>query len=173
MTIEQELLLRAWPDGYLAMRGVQTAGGRWQCTKVQDSFVLFSDPDEYDGDVVIRQDQAQFRGIAVFPSQDGSLLPNVDPADVATWACLLADLWFAKWGEPAGTNLFWRHEGPEDYWILGQLEAAQPKERRLAPSSFRGTVSFNVDPEEARTFTQDPARALVLARIQLREEKGR
>ena len=90
----------------------------------------------------------------------GELLPNVDPSDAATWACLLEDL--------AGErlyNLTWEREERPEY---------HPPSERVAwrlwhqPTGCAKQVvlHFFID-------TDDPALALVLARIQIREGKDR
>jgi len=83
-------------------------------------------------------------------AKSGDLLPNVDPTDTATWACLLHDLATAAQIplEPYST-VCWE-PGENGVWVLYSF-ACGPTDSR----------HFNVD-------TDDPAVALVLARIQLR-----
>lgn len=138
MSIDRDLLWKAWPDGFLVMRGVQSVGG-YEC--VQDGVFI-------DNHGI----SAEVKGV---DPESGDLLPNVDPADVATWACLLQDLGEALYRgndvdpEIAPGGLLWRpHRG--DRWILEDIN---------------GNIGhLNVGQE-----TDDPALALVLARIQLRE----
>lgn len=75
------LLWKAYPDGYLDKRGVQTVAGwtylggeAWAapgCYTIQDL------------------DSVRYPG---HPLPKGDLLPLPDPMDAATWACLLQDL---------------------------------------------------------------------------------
>jgi hypothetical protein len=150
--IDRDLLWKAWPDGYLAMRGVGTVGGYQFCAdkygtvrclpRAEDKTL----PNRWAADGSITYEAARKRG---------DLLPNVDPDDVATWGCLLHDLGVALYRgngvdpDIAPGGLLWRpHRG--DRWILEDIE---------------GNIGhMNVGQE-----TDDPGLALVLARIQLRE----
>ena len=83
------LLFKAWPDGYLPARGAVTVG-RWTCA-FADSSDCFEFVKEPDGSLLAN-------AVVVDPSipsevaSSGALLPLPDPADRATWACLLGDL---------------------------------------------------------------------------------
>lgn len=87
---------------------------------------------------------------------DGALLPYVNPTDATTWLLLLQDLAAAlRWPPLHGSVIpvwDWRHEPNDGTWVL------------LGSEDLSRT--FNID-------TDDPALALVLARIQVREEEGR
>ena len=159
--IDEELLWKAWPDGYLAMGGVRSVEG----------FVYMGD-----GVWVETESMANGPTATVLPYEDrfspnvqagerdtlacleaGYFLPNVDPEDIATWACLLADL--AEAGGMTGRerlNLMWRRQERPSY---------HPEHERvvwLLYSAYRSGRAFFID-------TDDPALALVLARIDLRE----
>ena len=95
MNIDTDLLRRAWPDGCLVARGVSTVGG-FTCVRVYGVgdriSIWYRDHD----DETVRDVVDLVRG-ATDPTKvpelvAGDLLPNVDPTDVATWACVLADL---------------------------------------------------------------------------------
>lgn len=114
-SIPLDLLWRAWPDGYLPMRGVTTVGG-WICTDPGpcsplgtslavhwDIEARFTRPDwapmlypADPGDVagvrnLVCDDGEHGRGMET-ERANGRLLPRVDPTDIATWACLVHDL---------------------------------------------------------------------------------
>jgi len=85
----------------------------------------------------------------------GEFLPDVNPADEATWACLVRDLAQALTGHRyQNRNITWRRTNMgEDYkmcWILGVED----------PDSMRASKAyrFNID-------TDDPGVALVEAKI--------
>lgn len=83
------LLQEAYPDGYVPLRGVLTVGG-WYCVETQDQDGVSgwnrADPDR-DGltDLGLLKDLPDAR------VNSGALLPLPDPADTATWACLLQE----------------------------------------------------------------------------------
>ena len=162
MSIDRELLWRAFPDGYLAMRGVATVGG-WQC------IVAFRDGNPNSGSGIFYSSAGHFytmcwpegvkdamrvpEVLASAALNRGDLLPNVDPADTATWACLLAEL-----GRTAGLQE-WRtldfyRDGTKHRWMLWAFRPGSSETR-----AFRGPL-FDTD---------DPALALVRALIHLRE----
>jgi len=89
------LLWKAYPDGYLARRGVLTVGG-WQCVEGEEG------EDEEDGDTSSwwrpipdndgLTELGLLRDLPDARVNAGDLLPLPDPTDTATWACLLQDL---------------------------------------------------------------------------------
>lgn len=80
MTVDRKLLWAAYPDGYLAMRGVSTVGGYlFEGTKLED--VTWYDERDDDRNASLEAARAK-----------GDLLPNLDPADTATWGCALHEL---------------------------------------------------------------------------------
>jgi len=155
--VEKDLLRRAWPDGFLPMRGVGTLGG-W----IFSSYCcIFSEYGFHQRQIsprtsVVVHAPGANNHIVQEWIDEGDLLPVVDPvADPATWACLLHDLALAIFKvsgvkpDLAPGGLLWRpHRG--DRWILEEPN---------------GTVGHVMIGER----TEDPARALVLARIQLQE----
>ncbi len=166
--VKKELLWKAWPDGYLAVRGVGTIAG-WQCVRTPAEGVYANTVDHtwwlapvtfgtnrapFGGDIVVRSDRRVFGSVR----QDGKLLPNVDPEDTATWACLLQELAEAahvETGPYFGHHLRWEREvtrgwPPQSWWSL------------TCKFGGSGRQFDGID-------TDDPAEALVLARIQLRE----
>lgn len=156
--IDRDLLWKAWPDGYLAMRGVQTVGdytyladGVWvEIGSISNPTVAVV-PFEWRCSETIQAGEEDTQALL----ERGDFLPNVDPTDAATWGCLLYDLGAALYQgngvdpDIAPGGLLWRpHRG--DRWILEDIE---------------GDIGhMNVGQE-----TDDPGLALVLARIQLRE----
>ncbi len=144
MPVDRKLLWKAWPDGALAMLGVSTVAGwlwdgfRWRrCSKnAVGSYLRQGTPEP--GEL-----------------RSGDLLPNVDPTDVATWACLLDDLAraSARLGSAERYDRTWSNtdEGWRLFW--------QHREN----SNITGTAFYLID-------TDDAAEALVRARIQVRDE---
>lgn len=147
--IEKELLWRAWPDGYLAIRGAGTIEG-WQCIESGKNVTFLKgrthiswradDPPYQTHSVADMGRQMNWREI-----QTGDLLPNVDPTDAATWACLLRELAHAAFDED------WK--GPIT-WLPTKVSAEDIEEileRAELP------LFFTEKPEEAR----ERVRALV------------
>jgi len=85
----RELLWRAYPDGYIAMRGVHTVGG-WTCIARParlDVAVFRQLNDPMEVWVGADPDSASMSLV-----RSGDLLPLPDPGDPATWACMQANL---------------------------------------------------------------------------------
>ena len=132
VSISPDLLWRAWPDGYLAVRGVQTVGD-WHCVDVGaggEGTSLWSRSTPDSGGLT---ELGLLEGMPDARVNAGLLLPCADPGDAATWACLLRDLAEAvnvrvahEKGKPdyaffgPGGFAFWRSFGPDDYWHLAQ-----------------------------------------------------
>jgi hypothetical protein len=176
MSIDLEFLKRACPKGFFPVRGTLTRGG-WTvlCVEPEDKEqvggVIFVAPHREDSGRPVNalalaavhqgyllpdpfkcedpEDQAL--GLALRLAHEcGDLLPNVDPTDHATWACLLQSLAETAWSGPAMgpyINVAWE-KGP-NHWVLSAEGCS---------SGFRGIE------------TSDPAEALVRAFIQLREK---
>jgi hypothetical protein len=159
MVKDLDLLRKAWPDGHLPIRGLSTVGG-YLCfgevertTHYRDSFGQWVDVSpSIDGKLV---------GIGKTscddPLQAGHLFPNVNLADVATWACLLQDLALAC-GAENPRNIEWKKMNMgskgEMVWCLLWDH----------PEYIRG--------QKARQFyidTDDPEIALVVTRAHVRE----
>lgn len=120
MKVDRELLWKAYPDGYLAMRGVETVGG-WQCVgcgewgsnwlHVGTGTGMF--PLHAPGFPDFEQAKAA-----------GRLLPSLDPtSDPATWACVKRDLAIAVGAPPDVIRVSWRRQmnlsaGPIYTWAL-------------------------------------------------------
>lgn len=156
MTIDRELLWKAWPDGYLAMRGVQTIG-HWQCrwSAMAGRFGEFTraEGNLVQGDTGLGPIRRIIVNGAEPATRDdegehtrGDLLPNIDPTDRATWACLLHDL---------GTSIGWTETWALEHWPADGAWVL------CGPNEIRHAFEFE---------TNDPALALVLARIQTREK---
>lgn len=151
MTVDRDLLWKAYPDGYLAMRGVLTVGG-WQLWNPERGFWL-----QADGRTKSKL-TAQYRKALA----DGDLLPNLDPSDTATWACALRDL--AEAAAPNGVaavcSITWlrrrRGWGPLRTWRLVIDGIA-------AKGAAPGIYDFQLG------SIDDPATALATARAQRRE----
>jgi hypothetical protein len=167
MSIDIDLLKKAWPDGYLAMRGVQTIGG-WVCQQNSlhraeaDSMELtetephlFFTKNDMTGrypqvDWAIIEQGGSYCSLVRTPFEQ-DLLPNVDPSDAATWACILQDLASAI-PVTIENGAYWEHWPSDDLWVLGG-----PNDLRYAFTDI---------------LTEDPALAIVLARIQTREKNA-
>jgi len=98
MSIGTDLLWKAWPQGYLAMRGVHTVGG-WEVIEIDDVLTFHKNQNDFSGSgYTVGVPWEKGRKLTEFgeylqegPQKEGDLLPDVDPSDVATWACLLAE----------------------------------------------------------------------------------
>lgn len=164
--IDRELLWKAWPDGYLARRGVSTVGGwlydgfRWrkQSTNVEGAYLRQTPPEP--GEI-----------------RSGDLLPAVDPADTATWATLLLDLadargWTGGDSSPVVTGLTWvdvRDHGVTS-WVLRVhfgLHWDHHRGRHVVHETYTFGSTRDSDME-----IYDPTLALVRARIQCRRHWG-
>lgn len=160
-------LREAHPDGHLAARGVHTVGG-YVCVDVEScGDAHFLHPEG--GPTLVmgrgrRSICARFnRGNRLTDGPD-ALLPMPDPADAATWACLLADLADAlgvpnRPDEP-NVGYLWhrlsdeeRLDGEPPGWLLYVQSSGGWTDRRV----------HDVDVE-------DPAHALVIARARARRD---
>lgn len=198
-----EKLREAWPDGFLAMRGLATVGGYIiRKSQTREIFIWTRSgrdaeqppPDDGTGShwttVHSKRMSPDQSGKNIAPSPRmsdtaptggptyrvpcrvqtarwhadcllGDLLPNVDPADTASWYCLLLDLARAKgWTgkmpdgtEAVVTGLTWRYSPGTSSWTLHV---------HFARGWRRWPYRFDV--EEG-----DPAVALVEARILCRQ----
>lgn len=188
-----DLLWKAYPDGYLAIRGVSTVR-KWTCLGsspvaaiefVSDrredgtdqgpvhKFIGFDEAGQPLGDSTAAAEELHRRGV---------FLPNVDPTDAATWACLLKDL--AEAAEiTERTNLTWRRFGGK--WVLGgdpwNLENAilTAMTGLASGATTREQAATQVLADQVKTTlrgfdinTDEPAEALVQARIHLRETES-
>lgn len=167
MAIDRKLLWKAWPSGFLAMRGASTVGG-WICVRTPfgcrytnpQSWRFFAPSPVFQAGQHKASSTRRLEGDAAMEAVrcQGDLLPNVDPSDVATWACLLADL--------AETCLVLDVRANDA--VVGLIW-------RLGDSGDPGVqawelIVYALDYDRSRLFlidTDDPAEALVLARIQL------
>lgn len=163
------LLRQAFPAGYFAGRGVFTLG-RYQCegrTGLSRAFSTGCAPVKARADfgstgIPVNNVQAPIFADVLAA---GDLLPLPDPEDVATWACLLAEL-ARRQGvvdRPYEPNTGWAWtQGPND----GKRLPGEPPYWTLVVTSGQGWVSRNIHdlPQS------DPAEALVAALIQGREQ---
>lgn len=162
------LLRAAYPDGYLAMRGVLTVGG-WE-------YGLGGFKPSQQGPVPTRCDVGAqglqlhnvrapaFRHIV----DGGDLLPNPDPTDHATWACLLHDFAAAAGGVLSYSTqigLLWYSLPTEGgtVWALATIEYDGPEPTHQVIDYY--------GPFLTATGTNDPAEALVRARASLNGDK--
>ena len=165
MITDRDLLLRAWPLGYLPMRGVLTVGG-WTFAGIQHKYETerqerwfppprWEHPSGFAGSDYALASMGGAVGV-------GDLLPAVDPTDTATWACLLADCARAAWPtEPGPFDRLALRRPVTGTWTL---QASVPSLKR--PGTCMGLeVCFGV----SAIPTDDPALALVHVRIALRE----
>ena len=145
MVTDRKLLWRAWPDGYLAMRGVATVGG-YQCVGVAHTSIW----------TILRESREIDHPDVQIDIGRGLLLPNVDSTDTATWACLLKEL------DPRAVAL---RRIPPPYGPTWELWTQHADGQHYAKRLFlndRLRQTFDID---------DPAETLVRARIQRREAK--
>ena len=170
MSVDLDLLRRAWPNGYLAMRGVSTVGhelfrgsmkhsddpillGIRFCEAIADSYRYGEQSGSPDDEVMLHLWVA------------GELLPNVDPADAATWACLEMDLALAI--QETAPACYEVEPGNDlSFFCYGPMPQ-DPARHRYHLTRRDGWIY------EFRLPTTDLATALVLARIELREREDR
>lgn len=170
---DKALLWRAWPDGYLAVRGVQTLGGDTLAGGEEKGLPAVA------GDDAVR-DWGWRCLVLEEQKKAGKLFPRVDSSDVATWACLLHDLARAAKWSPSSPQLFL--DRPANYgelWLLADADGG----------FYRLPVVYG-DPEwwadlspavqehyrqhaQGGVATLELEEALVRARIHVREEEGR
>lgn len=173
MSIDRDLLRRAWPDGFLSARGVRTIGG-WTCLgrvlsadKFWKQADFWSAPDMTslygrvcsNGEIVGYGSASPFNVTPwVDARRTGDLLPRVDPEDVATWACLLDDLARAADLPTEGRRVaFEKTAGCRRLksWVVHSASFGVPRDTRSMPLGMEDIF--------------DPAEALVRARVRLRE----
>lgn len=155
MGIDRDLLWRAYPDGHLARRGASTVGG-WLCQNTpEDPYAVVSFGKDRE---IFSMGTFQADPLLTDALEAGELLPNVDPTDTATWACLLRDLADSKGRNGALVGTGWVRD-LDGTWCL---------------SSYTCDIrDLEVDKTQLWRFdgldTEDPGLALVKARIQVRE----
>lgn len=190
------LLWKAYPDGYLAVRGVLTVGddvGSWTCLggpDVHGMTAWASSTAPAGGDLAWSAPvgfrvgkRPLFAEDCELPTPElaarlnrallrGDFLPLPDPSDAATWACLLADLAIACGMDVANAIGFTWAACYRGGWALSVYTARSGMLWRFAAKPFPlPSLAETIAPEvEAE---HDPARALVLARIHVRETTGR
>jgi len=148
MNIDQKLLWKAYPSGTVCRVGVQTLEG-WICTaRIENGGFLFIDGESYDDEIVVRGNVWEMNGEPMTPNN--WLLPDVDPTNIATWACLIAEL---------GDSIS-RWEGPA--WGIQKIDKKMwaligPSTNTLDEYLFSGIK------------TKDMSKALVMAQIMIRE----
>lgn len=158
MTVALELLREAYPDGYLAMRGVLTVG-EWQCVgdHAETPTWLASggprsalDMDWPTGEHTLFPDVGRRSPALQRALVAGDLLPNLDPEnDPATWACVKRDLADAAGLDGQGEVTFSGRDGRWALSVINRYNGGQ-------------TLNFEVD-------TDDAATALVVIRTRLRK----
>lgn len=170
------LLWQAYPNGYLAMRGVLTVGG-FSVDGVEDygrMRVRFTQGNN--GGISLDRNRGDFfDNTGKFTNagawscfQNGDLLPLPNSDDPATWYCLLSDLAHAPGGQgPVPTD-----RGPCSFlWYLdvgGQwILRATAMTRETGRLPFTRDRVFNIMDATGQAL-RDPVEALVRARIQLR-----
>ena len=170
------LLIQAYPLRFLSTRGVFTVGG-WMTVAVTANYVDFYLPEGpgrapacfrhyFDHDPRRQHSKTT-------PLDLGELLPLPDPADPATWACLLADLWQARRGAglPCGLAL----DPPSNYgepWNLSAGIVGSGGLCFLELPVLYGDKDWWRDEKhhypEYTEATTDPTLPVVLARIHYR-----
>ena len=189
---DRDKLWEAWPDGYLATHGLITIDN-WICLGLSDVAAVEFVSDRRNGERKFIGFDAQGHPIGhdIVPLlvrelwRRGCMLPNVDPTDRASWACLLDDLARAAVSSRGGDEL-----GPDDtYMIEWQRHWGwQTGDRKGKDHGrwrwFLGVWKIQDSPEPVHpedgwpmhgvyegffdADTTDPAEALVLVRIQIR-----
>lgn len=127
----RDLLREAWPDGFLAMRGVGTVEG-WSFVRANPdgiSWRVLSPHDTIHALYPRRIQHVRRTGEALECWSDneievacaaGSLIPNLDPHnDPATWACAKRDLAQAAAPTLVGAELTWFCD-ERGWWLLGR-----------------------------------------------------
>ena len=157
--VELADLWKAWPSGQLAMRGLTTREGFVVRESQSRPGVFFWNRDSVFATPPNGEKPKIVEGVAFYASRRtqrwaralrrGGLLPNVDPRDVATWACLKHDLAEAAGLDPSGEVTF---SGRDGTWALSVINR----------HSGGQILTYDLD-------TEDAAQALVLLRIRLRE----
>lgn len=181
------LLRRAYPAGFLAARGVTTVGG-WTCVRVRNedetvvglvglaAWMLYAEGYGFLGPCFTAIHRGDYIGVAGASVEDGmvqdrihaaflagDLLPLPDPADPATWACLLADL--GGHGDDPGIGYAWSSNSPS--YVQSSVRSTK-KQWYLRCFTQRRERLFCFAIEES-----DPAVALIQARAHLRAREGR
>ena len=178
MSVDLDLLRRAWPDGYLAVKGASTRLN-WICVHAGMGidflqWVSGGGQIRFDGSTWWYCGHKDWTG----PRDRGDLLPNVTTSDTATWAAVKADLAAALEWPPDG-ELTWRRVSSSQWILTRHMRHLQHTLAAFGAALVKGdveTASALNDQELHATFdidADDPALALVLARIHVREEKGR
>jgi len=164
MIEDRELLRRAWPDGHLPMRGIHTLEN-WTCIRIYGVANRISIWSRDDDDETKQEFIDIVRGATVLDRveevRSGGLLPVVDPTDVASWACVKADLAAAMGWDPIPISLVFKY----DYEVS--------VEDNLAVFNFCGAGRWETFRFEQAEAHANDALGLVLARIRVREERGR
>ena len=151
------LLWRAFPDGILEVRGVRTITG-WQVVfsddvrariippaiPILDPTATGDHPGRVSAETVLRHLRA------------GDLLPDPDPTDVATWACLKAELaqWLGWPRDDDGCGLIFSGDEGTGHWAL------------------RGEKHTRREHAFPEIDTGEPAEALIRSLIYAREVDG-
>ena len=151
MTVDRELLWNAYPDGYLAMKGVSTVEG-YVVRESQSTPGAFF----WCRDAIFDLTPEHPRHAWVEARDWGDLLPDLDPeGDPATWACALRDLALA---------VNWTAEQPNLAWFLSPptVHGAGIWTLHATPNISYGFGLIDIG--------CDRPTALAMARAQLREE---
>ena len=175
MAIDKKLLRAAWPKGYLAMRGVYTIEG-WLFSS---DCLIFSEYGFYKRAVCERTSCVVHKAgtnnhVVQGWIDEGDLLPNVDPTDTATWACLLKNMCDLV-GVISDHQYHDAPNGVSNGEILGYTLELQSREEGATsdwPHAWNLMAFTQCTNLQVFTFvakTQDPAMALVLGFINLRE----
>jgi len=177
----RELLWRAYPEGFLPMRGVLSVGGWTVVEPNEEEEPCFLAPWKDEGPYCEMREWSLSTDVKwshltheVLPA--GDLLPNVQPDDSATWACCLQDL-APLVNMDKHTALSWaplRDEGGHIGWqLVGWTDRACRWEcacfSYVSAVRDEDVIFSHVYPYGTGSL-KDPAIALVTARAQLREE---
>ena len=154
------LLWRAYPNGYLAKRGIVSVMG-WVCVEARtehETSCWWAASPELSESIVGAKIFRLLAGLPDCRVSAGDLLPRPDPVDAATWACLVEDLAAAAGIKfVPGTILFGFHS-IGDVWITRDDFSFECLEFHRLPGILPGIT--------------DMAEALVRTRIAVREATG-
>jgi len=170
MSVDQDLLWKAWPGGYLAVRGVSTVGG-WLCLGETEAAAVEFISNRHNGAHKIVGFCAQGNPLGhdeLTPMLVGELrirgvlLPSVDPTDTVTWAAIKRDLATACGAPSDASEITWRRMNMGTDGAMVWMLSWEDK------GSVRASVAyqFGID-------TDDPALAIVIVRAHVHEQEGR
>lgn len=153
--LDRDLLRRAFPAGFLAVPGLATVGG-WRCAGIG---VHVGEPVWFTETPQERRLCSHLSGVIDVNIAEGDMLPLVDPADAGSWTIVIRDLAVACGLDVKGATGF-------AWWWTGRTWA-------LTVTRENGPVEWHSRDDDEIADEDNPALALTLARIAVRERDGR